>query len=464
MSSPCLLVATSGVESYMAAYEQFSELTADSSSVAVGELYAAAGKLCQALLALDVPTSQLTALQHRMAELAQANAAGSTTIIDAKDLLQILERQAFLPVPEENPRAAAQRLAAIERPQTPKIPLQLSTWDGPLLALALRCFSPTQHDTTIYLTEVIREAETLLRQYQVTLYEYSSGKTDDSPAVLSGHSVLCPRSTWKPLQAYALVKALRERDTAIASEELAIICSSHSGSAKHVAIVRRILSRIEMDATDLHCGTINPFALESGDRSPLQSWCSGKHAGFLWLAHLLGVPKETYLDHDGTVQMAVRQALYDAAIIEKSEIISWRKDGCAAPAPYLRTGTLARLYAKLIAGEDPILTQITQAMQQHHELVGNHEGRLVTKLMRHGLQGPKDLIAKDGADGTIAIGLSVNLGSADSARQLGLVLTPNTLTGNTIDDRRLAWLVAYALSQHGLLTDSIRQSIRELTS
>src|SRR5690606_16839733 len=77
-------------------------------------------------------------------------------------------------------------------------------------------------------------------------------------------------------------------------------------------------------------------------------------------------------------------------------------DGCRLPTPLLEPGELARLYRALAAAPDGSeLGRLRQAMVDHPERIGGPE-RVDTRLMQ---ANPGLLVAKEGADGLLAIGV-----------------------------------------------------------
>ena len=63
-------------------------------------------------------------------------------------------------------------------------------------------------------------------------------------------------------------------------EEIALACASHLATPEQLAVVRRILADAPATEDELECG---------GVPTPIEHNCSGKHAGMLLLAALMGV-------------------------------------------------------------------------------------------------------------------------------------------------------------------------------
>jgi L-asparaginase II len=198
----------------------------------------------------------------------------------------------------------------------------------------------------------------------------------DGTTVLSRGDVdapMFPRSSLKPLQATALLRAgWRPEDT----RQLALGCASHSGEPMHVDVVRRILSSARLDESALH---------NTPDPDPIHQNCSGKHAAMLATCVRNGWPTDTYLDPSHPVQQAIRATVEELC---GEPVAHVAVDGCGAPLFAVSLRGLARGFATVAA------TEAGSAMRAHPELVGG-TNRDVTDVMRN----VAGLTAKDGAEG-----------------------------------------------------------------
>src|SRR5207237_4480985 len=112
------------------------------------------------------------------------------------------------------------------------------------------------------------------------------------------------RSCAKPFQAIASLRTGIVERFGLSGEHLAIMCASHSGEPRHVAVVRDLLGHAEVDESSLQCGAHWPYdeAAASIARrqmtEPLAVFnnCSGKHSGMLGAARLLQAPLASYLE------------------------------------------------------------------------------------------------------------------------------------------------------------------------
>ena len=77
------------------------------------------------------------------------------------------------------------------------------------------------------------------------------------------------RSSAKPLQAMAVLRSGAYQDFQFVPEELAVICSSHSGEEIHTKMVERVFSKSGASSESLGCGIHPPI-----DRILLQNLAS----------------------------------------------------------------------------------------------------------------------------------------------------------------------------------------------
>ena len=222
------------------------------------------------------------------------------------------------------------------------------------------------------------------------------------------------RSAAKPFQLLPLVERGHADRWGFDDRALAVMAASHTGSAEHLAEVRKILARIGLTDRDLACGfhePLDPASLarvraEARERSPLYNNCSGKHAGMLALALAEGWPSQGYERADHPVQRLMRTTVAEVCGVA-AEAVTVAVDGCSASVFGLPLAAMARGYARLAAarpaGEarERALARIRDAMRAHPRLTGG-AGRSGTELM----EGTRErLVAKGGAEGLECVGL-----------------------------------------------------------
>ena len=213
----------------------------------------------------------------------------------------------------------------------------------------------------------------------------------------------CIRSSLKPFQAAASVKAGAVDAAEFNDEELALMCASHKGEKMHVKTAQSMLTKLGLTVDDYECGSHFPsdtltrhrMIREEQEAQPLHNNCSGKHAGMLALAKHLGQGTANYIKKDHPVQRTILEYVQD---ITGLETIPTEIDGCSAPTPFMTLETIAGMFQTLAAGNEPELKRVFKAMCSCPDLVGgsNHfdtnfikalTGRGVTKVGGESVRG-----------------------------------------------------------------------------
>jgi L-asparaginase II len=215
-----------------------------------------------------------------------------------------------------------------------------------------------------------------------------------------------PRSSLKPLQAVAMVRAGLE----LPADLLALAAASHSGGAKHRQGALRILEQHGLSVSDFGNSRDLPYGpaereewLRNGGRATqLTQNCSGKHAAMAATCTINGWPVKGYLDPSHPLQRLVAATVTELTGEEPSALST---DGCGTPLYALTLTGMARAFGTiaLAAADDDGSAEavVGLAMQQHPDMVAG-EGRDVTELMRL-LPGA---VAKDGFEGVQLVGLA----------------------------------------------------------
>ena len=215
-----------------------------------------------------------------------------------------------------------------------------------------------------------------------------------------------PRSSLKPLQAVAMVRA----GLKLPADLLALAAASHSGGAKHRQGALRILKQHGLSVSDFGNSRDLPYGpaereewLRNGGRSTqLTQNCSGKHAAMAATCTINGWPVKGYLDPSHPLQRLVAATVTELTGEEPRALST---DGCGTPLYALTLPGMARAFGTIAraATDDDGSAEaaVGLAMQQHPDMVAG-EGRDVTELMRL-LPGA---VAKDGFEGVQLVGLA----------------------------------------------------------
>ena len=230
----------------------------------------------------------------------------------------------------------------------------------------------------------------------------------------------CIRSSLKPFQAAASVKAGAVDAAEFNDDELALMCASHKGEKMHVKTAQSMLTKLGLTVDDYECGSHFPsdtltrhrMIREDKEAQPLHNNCSGKHAGMLALAKHLGQGTANYIKKDHPVQRTILEYVQD---ITGLETIPTEIDGCSAPTPFMTLETIAGMFQTLAAGNEPELKRVFKAMCSCPDLVGgsNHfdtnfikalTGRGVTKVGGESVRG---IALKTQDKGSVGIAIKI---------------------------------------------------------
>jgi L-asparaginase II len=216
-------------------------------------------------------------------------------------------------------------------------------------------------------------------------------------------TTIWPRSSLKPLQALALLRAGLD----VPPVHLALAAASHDGTPRHVEVAREILAGAGLtedalaNTPDLPLDPAAAVAWQAAGHGParLTQNCSGKHAAMLATCVAAGWPTAGYLDAEHPLQRAVRDVVAEVAGPDGAEHATI--DGCGAPLFSTTVVGLARAFRHLAAAPaGSPEARVVAAMTAHPELVAG-AGRDATRAMR----AVPGSIAKDGADGVYAAAL-----------------------------------------------------------
>lgn len=261
-------------------------------------------------------------------------------------------------------------------------------------------------------------------------------EADGTPGTAIGpvDASILPRSSLKPLQAIAMLRAGAQ----LQGELLALSCASHSGERLHLDGARAILASVGLDESALQNTPDLPYA--EGERrrwiqdgmppTSLAQNCSGKHSGMLAACVASGWDLATYRDPAHPLQRLIVEVVEE---FTGEAVSATTTDGCGAPALGVSSMGLARAFGAL-ASADPETDAgaVATALRQHpHHLGGT--GRDVTELIR----AVPGLIAKDGAESVYAVGLADGRGLSvkitDGADRARVVVATSMLRRAGVD-------------------------------
>jgi L-asparaginase len=219
------------------------------------------------------------------------------------------------------------------------------------------------------------------------------------------------RSALKPFQALAVTATGTLERFDLNHRDLAIMCASHQGSLEQVRQVFHILWQCDVDPALLQCPT------PAGRESPLQHFCSGKHAGMLAVCQQQNWPLQTYAQPQHPVQKFILDKLAELLKMPAAEFIG-AHDDCGVPTYMMPLAQIATLYAQLASGDSLDLERMVRAMIQYPHLIAG-QGHFDTDLME---MTTGELVSKSGAEGVQSIGrvgegMGLTIKVADGAKR-----------------------------------------------
>ena len=206
-------------------------------------------------------------------------------------------------------------------------------------------------------------------------------------------AAIFPRSSIKPIQARAMVKAGLNLEPQL----LALVIASHSGSVEHISGVREILNKFGLNESALQCALDLPLGEKErklwGEKPPMRITmnCSGKHAGMLATCVINNWDTSTYLDMNHPLQVLIKHEIESSS---ESQSENDTFDGCGAPLYAIPISGLARAIKSVVETSDTASDSIVTSMSLYPEMIAG-EGRLSTRWMR----AVPGLIMKEGAEG-----------------------------------------------------------------
>ncbi|HEY1529332.1 MAG TPA: asparaginase [Galbitalea sp.] len=220
-------------------------------------------------------------------------------------------------------------------------------------------------------------------------------------------ALIYPRSTLKPLQAVAVLRA----GAPLSGAGLVLASASHAGSPAHLEVVRSILDAAGVPADALQCPVDWPRARVYRDElvrantgpSRLHMNCSGKHAAFLLACSTNGWSTDDYLDPSHPLQTLIRQVVeeYTDEPVERSGV-----DGCGAPVHATTLAGLARAIGRISGATSGEAAALAAAIHEFPWAIDG-PGRANTLVIER-----LGLVAKLGAEGVLVLGTPSGTGVA----------------------------------------------------
>lgn len=214
------------------------------------------------------------------------------------------------------------------------------------------------------------------------------------------HATIFPRSTLKPMQAVAALRAGAD----ISGVELVLSTASHCGSYRHTDVVNGMLAHDHLSPADLGCPAQWPLGynekaerIAAGETAhSITMNCSGKHAAFLRACVVNGWDTTGYLDPAHPLQVLIRSTVEE--FTGTTEL--WPAiDGCGAPLYGMSLVNLATGISRITGGYDPDATRLFEAVRANPWGIDG-AGRDNTRVIE-----ATGGLAKLGAEGVVIVGM-----------------------------------------------------------
>lgn len=252
-------------------------------------------------------------------------------------------------------------------------------------------------------------------------------------------AAILPRSSLKPLQALACLTA----GAPLEGERLALATASHSGTDRHVAVVREILAAAGLEESTLRCPPAWPGDTRARDElvrelaSPqrVRMNCSGKHAAMLLTCVTAGWDTAGYLDPAHPLQLHIRE------VVERligSRVSHTAVDGCGAPVFAMSLTGLGRAVHRVGTSSERspfalhrLAGTLVRTVREHPWAIdgpGRPDTIVIERLgvfAKGGAEGVMVMVAPDGT--TVALKILDGSGRAATAVALTLLVQAGAL-------------------------------------
>ncbi len=229
------------------------------------------------------------------------------------------------------------------------------------------------------------------------------------------------RSATKPIQAIPLI----DNNIKVTQEELAVICASHSGSERHINILKGLLKNYHINPSDLQCGIHESLTVSSPNI--LHNNCSGKHIGMLCVCKKNNWDLGSYLNPSHPLQKLILNKIKELSETKK---IFTATDGCSAPTFALPVINIAKMFSNFTP--DKKYSKIITAMRLNPYLIGARD-QIDSEIIE---ASNGKFVSKVGAEGIIVVAYDGNCAVvkiADGSQKARSIVTLRLLI-------KLGWL------------------------
>ena len=203
------------------------------------------------------------------------------------------------------------------------------------------------------------------------------------------------RSLAKPLQASIMADCDVVKKFNLKEEEIAIMAASHSGSPKHITILKNILNKLNINESDLELVAQNPLDTREFNSKPtkLHNNCSGKHIMMAMMSKYYNC-NSNYCSESHKIQKLI-EAKQEELSNYKSNYLTY--DGCGTPLWGLSYENVIRAYFNFFHNKK--YDFIINAILNNPEIFGGYD-RFDSEIIENS---NKKLFSKVGAGGLVLV-------------------------------------------------------------
>ncbi len=255
------------------------------------------------------------------------------------------------------------------------------------------------------------------------------------------NNIVFLRSTAKSIQAIPII----DYKINVTQNELAIICASHTGSSRHINLLKKIQKKFNLNINHLQCGIHSPLDDREKKRlikeglfpNVLHNNCSGKHLGMLAVCKKNAWETSNYLDPKHPLQKLIFNKIKKFSEAKKIDIAI---DGCSAPTFAMPIVNVAKTFSNFT--NDKASIRIINAIKFNPYIIGG-KGHIDSEIIK---ASSRKLISKVGADGIIIVAFNGNCAVvkiADGSQKARSIVILSLL-------KKLGWLKENDIRNSGL--------------
>ena len=212
----------------------------------------------------------------------------------------------------------------------------------------------------------------------------------------SPENIFFMRSLAKPLQTAIIADCDIIKDYKLTNEEIAIFSASHSGSPKHIKVIKNLAKRLKIKSSDFILKAAEPLDKRNfnGHKTLYHNNCCAKHLMMLSMCKYMGFDYKNYTSYKHPLQKLIYKKQTELTNYA-SKYLS--KDGCGTPLWGINAKQIILAYYNLF--QDKKYRIIINSILKNPEIFGGYD-RLDSDIIK---KSKGKLFAKVGAGGFILI-------------------------------------------------------------